>query len=202
MRDPAETLSDEIISEIGKRIRSVRRSRGMTLETLAKKTRFTKSYLSEIETLKKEPPISTLSRIAFALEVDLPYLLTGQGKDPHAKKLSIVKKEERYRSEGPFGSRGYVYEPLTYEKSNRLMDAYLVTVGPDFPPEPFVHEGQEVVYVLEGTQEFIYDGKTYFIEEGDCFSFDSDKPHFSRTVGKKLGKLLVVLAKRADGDLK
>lgn len=82
------------------------------------------------------------------------------------------------------------------------MDAYLVTVGPDFPPEPFVHEGQEVVYVLEGTQEFIYDGKTYFIEEGDCFSFDSDKPHFSRTVGKKLGKLLVVLAKRADGDLK
>jgi len=166
----------------------------MTLEILARKTRFTKSYLSEIETLKKEPPISTLSRIAFALEVDLPFLLTGQGKGPRAKKLSIVRKTERYQSEGPSGSRGYIYEPLTHEKADRLMDAYLVTIGPDFPPEPFVHEGQEVVFVLEGTQEFVYDGKTFFLEEGDCFSFDSDRPHYSRTVEKKPGRILVVLA--------
>ncbi|MBN2031974.1 MAG: cupin domain-containing protein [Deltaproteobacteria bacterium] len=173
----------------------------MSLEVLANKTRFAKSYLSEIETLKKEPPISTLSRIAFALEVDLSFLLTGQRNDPGAKKISIVRKTERHSSEGPFGSRGYIYEPLSHKKADRLMDAYIVTIGPDFPPQPFLHEGQEVVYVIDGTQEFMYDGETYFMEPGDSFCFDSDKPHYSRTVGKKTGKILVVLAARGSRNL-
>jgi transcriptional regulator with XRE-family HTH domain len=194
MTESIDILTKELISSIGKRIRAIRRSKGMSLDVLAKKTRFAKSYLSEIETMKKEPPISTLNRISFALEVDLPFLLTGEKYDGQAKEVSIVKKGERRPSPGPFGSRGYVYEPLTHEKKDRLMDAYIVTVGPDFPPEPFVHEGQELAYTLEGTQEFILDGKSYFLEEGDCISFDSDKPHYSRTVGGKLGKVLVVLA--------
>jgi transcriptional regulator with XRE-family HTH domain len=199
MKNSADTISKELISNIGKRIRSVRTSKGMSLDVLAKKTRFAKSYLSEIETLKKEPPISTLSRIAFALDVDLPFLLTGEERhEPQAKKLSIVRKAERHAGQGPFGSRGYVYESLTHEKTDRLMDAYVVTIGPDFPPEPFVHEGQEVVYALDGTQEFVYDGETYFIEQGDCFCFDSDRPHFSRTVGQKMGKVLVILARKSN----
>jgi quercetin dioxygenase-like cupin family protein len=48
--------------------------------------------------------------------------------------------------------------------------------------------------VLEGTQELIYDGKTYLLEEGDCFFFDSNRPHYSRTLGDKPGKILMVFA--------
>jgi len=186
MNESIDILTKELISEIGKRIRRVRRNKGMSLDALAKRTRFAKSYLSEIETMKKKPP--------FALEVDLPFLLTGEKSERHAKEISVVRKGERYPSPGPFGSRGYVYESLTSEKAGRLIDAYIVTVGPDFPPEPFIHEGQEFAYALEGTQEFILDGKTYFLEEGDCICFDSDRPHYSRTVGGKVGKVLVVLA--------
>jgi quercetin dioxygenase-like cupin family protein len=71
-------------------------------------------------------------------------------------------------------------------------------MGFEFPPEPFVHEGQELVYGLEGTHEFVYDGKTYLLEEGDCYYFDSNKPHFGRSVGEKLGKVLVVFASKKD----
>ena len=194
MNQSADSITKELISQIGKRIRDVRQFKGMSLDVLSKKTRFSKGYLSEIETLKKEPPISTLSRIAFALEVDLNFLFTGKAHDVHSNRISIVRSKERHASPGPYGSRGYIYESLTYEKIDRLMDAYIVTVGPEFPPKPFIHEGQEVVYVLEGTQELNYDGETYFIKEGDCVCLDSDRPHYSRTVGGKTGKVLVVLA--------
>lgn len=196
MSNSAEIITKEIITAIGERIRSVRLSRKMSLDALAKKTGFAKSYLSEIETLKKEPPISTLSKIAFALEIDLPFLLTGETHNGSARKISIVRRGERQSTQGPFGSRGYLYESLTYKKADRIMDGYIVTIGSDFPPEPFVHEGQELVFVFEGTQELVYDGETYLLEEGDCFSFDSDRPHCSRTIGDRPGKLLVVLAKK------
>lgn len=78
------------------------------------------------------------------------------------------------------------------------MEGYIVTIGFEFPPEPFVHEGQEITYVLEGTHEFIYDGKTYLLEEGDCYYFDSNKPHFARAIGEKQGKLLVVFTVKKD----
>jgi transcriptional regulator with XRE-family HTH domain len=169
----------------------------MSLDALAKRTGFSKGYLSEIETLKKEPPISTLSKIAFALETDLPFLLTGETQNSNANKFSIVRKEERQATHGPFGSRGYIYDSLSYKKSDRIVDGYIVTIGSDFPPEPFEHEGQELVFVLEGTQEFLYDGTTYVLKEGDCCCFDSDRPHYSRTLGDRPGKVLVVLAAKS-----
>ncbi len=193
MSDTAEIVTKEIITAIGARIRLLRREKGMSLDALAKKTGFAKSYLSEIETLKKEPPISTLSKIAYILKVDLPFLITGEVKNSRPDKISIVRKGERKASDGPFGSRGYIYDSLTYKKADRVMDGYIVTIGPEFPPKPLVHEGQELVYVLEGTQELLYDGETYLLEEGDCFYFDSDRPHYSRTIGDKPGKILVVL---------
>jgi mannose-6-phosphate isomerase-like protein (cupin superfamily) len=48
--------------------------------------------------------------------------------------------------------------------------------------------------VLEGTQKFIYNGKIHILEEGDCYFFDSNKPHYSRTLGDKPGKILMVFA--------
>jgi transcriptional regulator with XRE-family HTH domain len=194
MDNPAEIATKEVITEIGARIRSIRRSRQISLDVLSKKTGFAKSYLSEIETVKKEPPIRALSKIAFALEVDFLFLLTGETRNSDTEKISIVRKGERQAIQGPYGSRGYLYESLNYKKVDRIMDAYVVTVGPEFPPEPFEHEGQEVVYVIEGKQELSYGGETFFLEEGDCFCFDSDRPHYSRTVGDTPGKLLVVLA--------
>ncbi|OGP60743.1 MAG: hypothetical protein A2V65_08040 [Deltaproteobacteria bacterium RBG_13_49_15] len=176
----------------------------MNLKDLSQKTGFTKSYLSQIENMKREPPISTLSKIAFVLNVDVAFLISGETQNTEAPKITVVRKGEGRANYGPFGEKGFLYESLGYKKFDRLMDAYIITIGPEFPPKAFFHEGQEFVYVLEGAQEFIYDGQTYFFEEGDCFFFDSDKPHYSRTVGKKQGKILMVFAVQkasAPGEL-
>lgn len=191
-----EEYAAAIYSAIGNRIKSKRLENKLSLNELAKKTGFTKSYLSQIENLKREPSISTLTKIAFALGVDVFFLISGEIRHGDDQSISVVKASERKTIQRPSGSPVYVYEPINERKMDRLMDGYIVTVGPEFPPEPLVHEGQELTYVLEGRHELFYDNKTYLFEKGDSYCFDSKKPHYSRSLGNGPSKLLVVFASK------
>jgi transcriptional regulator with XRE-family HTH domain len=192
MTTEAETKAREICTAIGQRIRLVRKEKGLSLEDMARKTGFAKSYLSQLENLKREPPISTLSQIAHVLGVDLLFLISGETPNPGRVNLAIVRKGERKTVRRPFGSLGYIYESMTYKKPDRLMEGYIITIGCEFPPEIHEHEGQELHYMLEGRLELLYDGQSHILEEGDCFYFDSNRPHTQRSVDAKPSKVLVV----------
>lgn len=198
MKDAAAVRVKELYSRIGERIRQLRQEKGFSLNEFAGRTGFAKSYLSQIENLKREPSISALSQIAYVLEVDVLFLLSGETQNSGAQSFTIVKKAERKTVNRPSGSIAYLYDSITYKKPDRLMEGYIVTIGFEFPLEPFIHEGQELAYVLEGTHEFVYDGKSYLLEEGDCYYFDSNKPHYARAIGEKQGKLLVVFTAKKD----
>ena len=76
------SLSDQI----GGKLRSLRKSRKMTLEALAAHTGFTKSYLSKIENSKKIPPIGSLAKICQSLGTDLADLFgNGPSKTPRPR---------------------------------------------------------------------------------------------------------------------
>jgi len=191
-----ERKAQEICTAIGHRIKRIRHEKRLTLDELAKKTGFAKSYLSQIENLKREPPISTLTKIAFVLGVDIFFLISGEIRRGDEQFITIIKASERKVIPNPWGISTSLYEPLNDKKIDRLMDGYIVTVGPKFPTEPLVHEGQELAFVLEGSQEFVYDGRSYFLEKGDCFCFDSNKQHSARSVGDVPAKVLVVLTSK------
>lgn len=198
VENPIDILDERvrsINSAIAKRIKELRLKKGLTLQELAEKTGFAKSYLSQIENLKREPPISTLTKIAYALGEDIIFLITGERIDEE-ERFMIVRAHERRRVIRPGGSPDYIYESITYKKRNRLMDGYILTAGFEFPSNPLVHEGEELVFMLEGKQEVIYDGKSYIVEEGDCFYFDSTRPHYSRSIGPKPAKFLVVFCSK------
>jgi mannose-6-phosphate isomerase-like protein (cupin superfamily) len=133
-----------------------------------------------------------LTKIAYVLNVDIIFLLTGELQRENEEGLSIAKPAERRVVIRPDGSPEYKYESLTFKKPNSLMSAYILTAGFEFPREPVVHEGEELTFMLEGKQEFIYNGKSYIIEEGDCYLFDSSKLHYSKSIGDKPAKFLVV----------
>jgi transcriptional regulator with XRE-family HTH domain len=168
----------------------------MTLDSLARKTGFTKSYLSQIETLKREPPISTLTKIAFVLGVDVFFLISGDRGQGDDQSITVVKPSDRTVVPKPEGSLAYTYEPINHEKPDRLMDGYIVTVGPEFPSEPLAHEGQELACLLEGRQELVYNGRSYTLEQGDCYCFDSNKPHAARSLGDRPAKVFVVFTSK------
>lgn len=61
--------------KIGSTIRKCRQIRGMTLESLAIEIGLSKSYLSLVETNKRELSLSYLKNIAVALNIPLPLLI-------------------------------------------------------------------------------------------------------------------------------
>jgi mannose-6-phosphate isomerase-like protein (cupin superfamily) len=57
----------------------------------------------------------------------------------------------------------------------------------------YQHEGQEILFVLEGTMKFLHGTEELIVEEGDCVYFDSGITHFGESIGNKAVKCFMVI---------
>ena len=177
---------------VGKNIRAIRKQKNITLQELADRTGFTKSYVSKIERSIKVPPYPTVSKIALALEVEVAHLLSEKLSVFTDIRLSFTKNNKGKIVETLGSSYGYQYEALGYAKSGKNMQPFIVQAAFN-EKNMFQHEGEEFIYILEGKYLFIYDGKEYIMEEGDSVYFDSGVPHSARSLGKKKAKVLAIM---------
>ena len=177
---------------IAKNIRTLREKKKMTLQELADLTGLTRSYLSKIERSRKAPPYSTMNRIASALEVDVHFLFKVILEVDTDTRITFTKRGDGVMVETAGAFYGYQYEALASNKPGKNMSPYIIEPAFD-EAGVFQHEGEELLYVLEGRHEFIYDGQSHMMEQGDSVYFDSGIPHSGRSVGKKKARLLAVM---------
>jgi transcriptional regulator with XRE-family HTH domain len=181
---------------IPRRLKEIRLDRKLTLEKLAQQTGLTKGYLSRIENSTQPPPIYTLSRISNALGIDISEFFAPTVNTTPYQEITIGKRNQHTLTNREGTPYGYIFEDLAPMKKGKNMEPFIVTVGfkrmIDIQKD-FRHEGEEFIYVLEGSMEFFFKGQSYILEEGDCVYFDSDKPHSGKSLGKKKAKLLIVI---------
>jgi transcriptional regulator with XRE-family HTH domain len=178
--------------EVILKIQSLRKTKKVTLDQLAKMTRLTKGYLSQIENSTKTPPFSTLDKIAYALGVDITYFFVNSENEQVDAKITVIKPDERKRVAPGGLRRGYGYESLAYKKSGKNMEPYLITVG--FQGRgSFKHDGEEFLFILEGTLEFSFGGKKYILKPGYSIYFDSGIEHSGRALGDEKVKMLCII---------
>jgi transcriptional regulator with XRE-family HTH domain len=180
-----------IESEIGRRIKASRINKRFTLEQLASQTGFTRSYLSRIEKSEKSPPLSTLGIIARALGITISFLV---GEDEQQTSFGMVKKGERPLVTRKGSALDYSYEAVAHTFPNKKMDPFILTL-PLKPKKKTIHkhDGEEILFVLEGTMKFLHGNREYIVEEGDCIYFDSGFPHFGESVGRNEAKCFMVI---------
>lgn len=162
---------------LGRRIRELRRERGLTLEELGNRTGFSKSLLSKVENAQVSPPIATLSRIASALDVSIGYFFAEEARQDRA--IFVPKSRRQQLGEQVHGPE-YSYEHLAYGSSMpRLMEPFVISLaaGSQESPTLFEHPGEEFIMVLEGRMEFLFGSTSYPMEEGDGLYFDARVPH-------------------------
>jgi transcriptional regulator with XRE-family HTH domain len=177
---------------IAKNIKKIRQGKKMSLMRLAALSGLTKGYVSKIENSTKAPPFSTLTKIANALDADISLLFADESETPENLSLCIVKKNETKEVVSRGTLYGIHYEALAYKKFGKNMDPYIIL--PAFREKGvFSHEGEEFIHVLEGTYEFVYDGKKNILHAGDNIYFDSITPHSGRSLGNKKAKILAVM---------
>ena len=178
-------------AEFGKRIRQYRVNKRLTLRELAERTGITKGYLSKIEKAKKAPPVSTLINLAKALNISISEIF---GEVEEESPVCLVKEDERHIITRDGSSFGYAYQTVAHLFHNKHMDPYVLTL----PLKPkqnaiFQHEGEEILFVLEGTMKFFHGKREFIVDEGDCVYFDAGIPHYGVCQGNKEVKCLMVI---------
>jgi transcriptional regulator with XRE-family HTH domain len=178
--------------EIIAKIQNLRKSRHVTLGKLAERTGLTKGYLSQIENSSKTPPFSTLDKIAYALGVDITYFFVNRENERVNGKITVIKPEERKRVAPGGLRRGYGYESLAYKKAGKNMEPYFIIVDSQGRGS-FKHDGEEFLFILEGTLEFSFGGKKYILKPGTSAYFDSEIEHSGRALGDEKVKMLCIM---------
>ncbi|MEW6623481.1 MAG: XRE family transcriptional regulator [Bacillota bacterium] len=164
---------------LGEKIRNIRSEKNMSLRDLADKTGLTASFLSQVERDLTEPSITSLRKIAEALEVPIFFFLLET-----TEKSPVIRKSERKVLRLP--QSNLVFELLSpdLEKSMEIMIARLKP-GAVSCEEPLSHPGEECIVILEGTMEISVGSDTYVLEEGDSIYYHSAIPHILKSVGDK-----------------
>jgi transcriptional regulator with XRE-family HTH domain len=157
---------------ISDRIRQQREAKGWSLRTLAKLSAISPSLVSQIETGKIDPSLSTLRKIALALDVPLFYFVL---EDPY-QISRIVRMNQRRTVRFP-GS-GLSYE-IIHSDSQKKMGIQIGTLdkGGVTSDEPMAHQGEECLVVLEGRMTVEVGEDKMLLESGDSLYFDSSIPH-------------------------
>lgn len=162
---------------IGLQIKSLRKSYGMTLKQLSEETDLSIGFLSQLERGLSTVAVDSLSRIANALKVDLSYFFTNNNamdEDPILRSYkqnnievnpqiieSILSNEP---SEYAFLARIFLLLPHEKQIKKQIMETY-------------THEGDELIYILEGILTLILGGKEYAMYPGDSVQLHSKQPH-------------------------
>jgi transcriptional regulator with XRE-family HTH domain len=177
---------------LSERLRTLRTARELSLEAIAGKSGLTKGFLSLVERGLKAPSISSLLRLSHAYGISVGALLDGSKLSEPA--YSLVRRNERrkYAREGSL--YGYRYEAIAFRKERKRMEPFIVSPPMRAPRKFFTHNGDEMVFVLEGQVELQLGKELILLLPGDCVYFDATTPHRSRSVGVERAATLVAVS--------
>ncbi|MFH8764165.1 helix-turn-helix domain-containing protein [Streptomyces althioticus] len=164
-------VTDDVLAEVGPRLRRIRKEREVTLAALAEATGISVSTLSRLESGQRKPGLDLLLPIAQAHQVSLDELV---GAPPVG--------DPRVRSR-PIVHGGRTHWPLTRQPGG--LQAYKVLEPKRrLEPEPRTHEGYEWLYVLSGRLRLVLGDHDVVLTAGEAAEFDTRVPHWFGSTGE------------------
>ncbi len=198
--------------DVGRRIRARREERQVSLRELARRLTISPSALSQIETGKSRPSVSTLYAIVTELDMSLDELFSGGARKPasRARALPSPTPDADGRHVQRAGSRreidletGVRWERLTPYADPEADFLHVVydVGGSSCKDNRFIrHSGREYGLVLEGTLEVTVGFDRYELGPGDSICFDSTVPHCLRNIGSEPVRGVWVVVGRHDDE--
>jgi transcriptional regulator with XRE-family HTH domain len=182
-RPAPDALGDDLgAAELGQRVaenlRRKRKARGMSLDDLARASGVSRAALSQVETVKTNPTVGLLWKIAVGLGVPFADLI-GEVKSG----TSVLRRGDAQvlRSlDGKLESR-----PLTPAGASALVELYELRLSARavHASEPHAPGTHEFVVVLSGSLRLHLDGEVHDLMAGDSVSFTADRPHSYENAG-------------------
>jgi len=184
---------------MGERLRAARTARRLSLRTLASRLGVSPSLISQIETGRSNPSVSTLYAIVSELDISLDDLLFNDRRpaeavvaqppsDPAAAGTMVsARPVQRAATRHQIRlASGVLWERLTTlsEPGVEFLHVTYEVGGASSPPDAFQrHPGHEWGYVLSGRLQVRIGFDEYVLEPGDAISINSSVPHRLATIG-------------------
>ena len=190
MRDIADfmnvTNGSEAGSGLGEKIKKIRESNDWTIESLAQKTDQTPEFIQKVETNEVVPSVSFLLKLSRALGVDPGTFLSDEEK-AHIQD----KRAQAFTTR----TRNYAYQTLTPGAENQHLRGFMITIEAKQAHKPvaYKHEGEEFIYVMEGSLELTLDNKVNNLKSGESMHYNSEIPHKLKNKGNETTRCLVML---------
>ncbi len=154
----------EIEQLVRTRLRSLRTSMGLSLDTLAERANLSASTISRIETGKRTISLDVLLPLASALQIDLDALLDLSNDDDVVIRPQPSHTPDRttWLLSRPTGS--------TIALKQRIQPTARA-------PQQRVHPGHDWFFVLEGRVRLMLGDRDITVEQGEAAEFSTMTPH-------------------------
>lgn len=156
--------------KVGALIRARRQQLRMTLQTLCDAAGISVGYLSQVERDHATPSLGTLAQIARSLDVGVDYFISTPSPED-----GVTRAGERDR----FSVNGssIVYERIATDFAGNVLSCFIMMVPPGYHSETVSHEGEEILFVLEGRITHWLDGEKMMLAAGDSLHFRGNRHH-------------------------
>ena len=176
---------------IGEKIKFLRKKNELSIQKLAKKSGVSPAGIYKIETNEMTPTITTLMKIAEALDKKVSFFID---EEDSLSDVEYIRQEERKKAR--INESKVTYENVAAKLEDCLMEAFVVVidVGGTSGDEPMSHRGEELDICLSGKVEFTIRDQEYLLEPEDSIHFKARIPHSWRNAGEEQVRMVTVVA--------
>jgi transcriptional regulator with XRE-family HTH domain len=175
--------------DVGQRLKKLREERGISMRGLARNSGLSANALSMIERGLTSPSVSTLHKLATALQIPITAFFRNE-----IVKEKVVFRKASERTRVSF-MRGLI-EGLGGETFAGRVEAFLITLesGGSSGPGEMIHSGSELVFCLRGRLEYEVENQRYILEPGDSLLFSSRMLHRWHNIGSSVVNAIIVIS--------
>ncbi|NPV70258.1 MAG: cupin domain-containing protein [Firmicutes bacterium] len=177
---------EEFLESIGRRIRFLRKRKGITLRDMGERLNLSASYLSQMETGKANVRIDVLKQISDILGVSTVFFFMDQKRGPikHIRCNDVVQTMLEHKA----------HVRMLFVSDNLKLEATGMTLPPGASSgKPVSHQGDECCYVIEGEVDFVYEAdEKYRLKAGDIINYPAESPHGWSNPTDEMARVLVV----------
>lgn len=180
---------------ISERLRKLREQRELSIRALGRLSGLSANALSVIERGLSSPSVSTLYKIATALEIPVTAFFE---ETPPKQDVVFMKSSERNRI--PL-HRG-LWEGLGGERYEGPIDPFMITLeaGTGSGRFPMTHSGHEFVLCLRGELVYEVSDQSYHLEAGDALLFSASLEHKWHNPGHTVTNAMILICGFRAGE--
>jgi len=188
--------------DLGPRLSSARKGAGVGLRALARQIGVSPALISQIESGRTAPSVSTLYAIATALDLSFDYLFRGDTGAVERSGPAAVRVQHGDQRPTVRLASGVRWERLTWTVRNDFEFLHVVYETDSASCDEgtlLQHGGEEYAYVLSGRLGLTIGPDSYELAPGDSINFDAQTPHrIWNAGGEPASAIWAVLQRRFD----